>query len=60
MTNSNQHHHHHHKDNATKFMERNINSIAFRQRFEKWLMIILIVVSILMIVVTIYIYSIGN
>lgn len=48
------------KDNATKFMEHNLKSIAFRQRLEKWLMIILIVVCILMVVATIYVYSIGN
>ena len=48
------------KDNATKLMEHNLNSIAFRQRLEKCLMLILIVVCILMVVATIYVYSIGN
>lgn len=47
------------KDNATKFMESNLNSIAFRQRLEKWLMVILIIVSIFMVAATIWVYSIG-
>lgn len=60
MSNTTQQQNSHHKDNATKFMERSLNSIAFRQRFEKWLMIFLIIVCILMIIATIWLYSIGK
>ena len=49
-------HHHHHKDSATRFRERNLNAIVLRQKLEKWLKIILLIVALFMIGLVIYVY----
>ena len=53
------HHHHHHEDGATRFKEHSLNAIVLRHRIEKWLKILLCIVALVMVVVVIYIYSIG-
>ena len=54
------HHHHHHKlDGASKFKRDSLNSIVFRNRVEKILKIVLVVLAVLMaigVVVSRYIF----
>ena len=55
-----EHHHHHHKlDGASKFKRDSLNSIVFRNRVEKILKILLVVLAVLMaigVVVSRYIF----
>jgi preprotein translocase subunit SecG len=59
MSNSKHHHHHHRKDGATRFKERSLNAIAFRRSFEKWLKRALVILTIIMLIVTFLVYTIG-
>ena len=49
-------HHHHHKDGASRFKERSLNAIVFRQKLEKWLKIALLIVALFMIALVAYVY----
>ena len=53
------HHHHHHKDGATRFKERNLNAIVLRRKLEKWLKIIVMILALVMILATIYVYKLA-
>ena len=53
------HHHHHHKDSATIFKERSLNAIVLRRKLEKWLKIIVMVLALLMVLATLYVYTLG-
>ena len=53
------HHHHHRKDDATRFKERSLNSIALRRKLEKCGKIALLIVAIIMMVAVIVVYRIG-
>ena len=53
------HHHHHHKDGATRFKERSLNAIVLRRKLEKWLKIIVMILALLMVLATIYVYTLG-
>jgi len=51
------HHHHHHKDGASRFKERSLNAIVIRKKLEKWGMIALTIVAILMIIALFAVYA---
>ena len=53
------HHHHHKKDGATRFKERSLNAIVFRRKFEKYLKLSLIVLSLLLVLAVLFLYTIG-
>ena len=53
------HHHHHHKDGATRFKERSLNAIVLRRKLEKWLKIIVMALALLMVLATLYVYTLG-
>ena len=53
------HHHHHHKDSATIFKERSLNAIVLRRKLEKWLKIIVMALALLMVLATLYVYTLG-
>ena len=53
------HHHHHRKDSATLFKERSLNAIGLRRKLEKWLKVALMVLALLMILVVIFVYTMG-
>ena len=53
------HHHHHHKDDATRFKERSLNAIVLRRKLEKWLKVIVMVLALIMILATIYVYKLA-
>ena len=53
------HHHHHHKDGATRFKERSLNAIVLRRKLEKWLKVIVMVLALLMVLATIYVYKLA-
>ena len=53
------HHHHHRKDSATRFKERSLNAIVLRRKLEKWLKIIVMILALLMVLATIYVYTLG-
>ena len=53
------HHHHHHKDGATRFKERSLNAIVLRRKLEKWLKIALLILALLMVLATLYVYLLG-
>lgn len=56
---SEHHHHHHHKDGASRFKERSLNAIVFRQKAEKWLKIVLCIVAAMMVMSVIFVYILG-
>ena len=56
---SHHHHHHHHKDGATRFKERSLNAIVLRRKLEKWLKVAVMVLALLMVLATIYVYTLG-
>jgi hypothetical protein len=58
-THHHHHHHHHKKDGATRFKERSLNAIAFRRKFEKYLKLSLIVLSLLLVLAVLFLYTIG-
>ena len=53
------HHHHHHKDSATIFKERSLNAIVLRRKLEKWLKIVVMALALLMVLATLYVYTLG-
>ena len=53
------HHHHHHKDDATRFKERSLNAIVLRRKLEKWLKIAVMILALLMVLATLYVYILG-
>ena len=53
------HHHHHHKDGATRFKERSLNAIVLRRKLEKWLKVIVMILALVMILATIYVYKLA-
>ena len=53
------HHHHHHKDDASRFKERSLNAIVLRRKLEKWLKVAVSILTILMILATLYVYTLG-
>ena len=53
------HHHHHHKDDATRFKERSLNAIVLRRKLEKWLKIAVMILALLMVLATLYVYLLG-
>ena len=53
------HHHHHHKDDATRFKERSLNAIVLRRKLEKWLKIAVMILALLMVLATLYVYMLG-
>ena len=58
-THHHHHHHHHKKDGATRFKERSLNAIVFRRKFEKYLKLSLIVLSLLLVLAVLFLYTIG-
>jgi len=59
MAEQHHHHHHHHKDGATRFKERSLNAIVLRRKLEKWLKIALLILALLMVLATLYVYLLG-
>ena len=59
MSEHHHHHHHHHKDSATIFKERSLNAIVLRRKLEKWLKIIVMALALLMVLATLYVYTLG-
>jgi hypothetical protein len=55
MTEHHHHHHHHRKDSATRFKERSLRAIAFRNKLEKGLMAFLTFLAIFMVLALIII-----
>ena len=53
------HHHHHRKDSATRFKERSLNAIVLRRKLEKWLKIVVVVLALIMVLATIYVYKLA-
>ena len=53
------HHHHHRKDSATRFKERSLNTIVLRRKLEKWLKIVVVVLALIMVLATIYVYKLA-
>ena len=53
------HHHHHQKDGASRFKERSLNAIVLRRKLEKWLKVIVMVLALLMVLATIYVYKLA-
>lgn len=53
------HHHHHRKDSATRFKERSLRAIVLRRQFEKWLKVIVMILALVMILATIYVYKLA-
>ena len=53
------HHSHHHDDYATRFTRRGLRSIVFRRKFEKWLIIGLFALALLMILLVLAAYLFG-
>jgi cell division protein FtsL len=54
-----EHHHHHRKDSATRFKERSLNAIVRHKMLEKWLMIILCVIAVVMMIAVVVLYNIA-
>ena len=59
MAEQQHHHHHHHKDSATRFKERSLNAIVLRRKLEKWGKIVVMILALLMILATLYVYMLG-
>ena len=58
-THHHHHHHHHKKDGATRFKERSLNAIVLRRKLEKWLKVIVMILALVMILATIYVYKLA-
>lgn len=52
-------HHHHHEDYASRFKRRSLLSIAIRRKVEKYLKIVLFILSVIMIALVAVVYSMG-
>ncbi len=52
-------HHHHHEDYASRFKRRSLLSIAIRRKAEKYLKIVLFILSVIMIALVAVVYSMG-
>ena len=52
-------HHHHHKDGASRFRDRSLNAIYFRRQAEKYLKILLIVLTCLSVIAVVLVYTVG-
>lgn len=51
------HHHHHHKeDYSSRFKRKSLSSIVFRRSADKWMKIILFILSMVMILLVILAY----
>lgn len=57
MSDNHSHHHHHHKeDYGSRFKRQSLSSIAFRRSADKWMKIILFILSMVMILLVILAY----
>lgn len=57
MSDNHSHHHHHHKeDYGSRFKRQILSSIAFRRSADKWMKIILFILSMVMILLVILAY----
>lgn len=53
------HHHHHHDDYASRFKKKSLQSIEFRRKADKWMKIVLLVLSLIMMLIVVIAYLFG-
>ena len=58
-THEHTHHHHHHDDYASRFKKKSLQSIEFRRKADKWMKIVLLVLSLIMMLIVVIAYLFG-